>query len=116
MIGLVVFVLNYIINLIELECIIKIMIKRCKLIHIVLRKPRQELKINLDTGLGILFVTTTNPPYTFIQSNNKLLIVITRLELTGTSPGIWNLDFGLRTLDILSGLRMTQGYKLDYSL
>ena len=26
------------------------------MIYIVSRKPRQELKINLDTGLGILFV------------------------------------------------------------
>lgn len=52
-----VFVLN--INLKEIECIIKIVIKRCKLNHIVLRQPRQELKINLDTGLGILFVLPT---------------------------------------------------------
>ena len=33
-----------------------------------------------------------------------------------TSPGIWNLDFGLWTLDFFYGLRMTQGYQLDHSL
>ena len=40
--------------------------------------------------------------------------VITRLESTGTSPGIWTLDFGLWTLDFFYELRMTQGYQLDH--
>ena len=40
----------------------------------------------------------------------------TRLESTGTSPGIWNLDFDLWTLDFFYELRMTQGYQLDHSL
>ena len=40
----------------------------------------------------------------------------TRLESTGTSPGIWNLDFELWTLDFFYELRMTQGYQLDHSL
>ena len=41
---------------------------------------------------------------------------MTRLESTGTSPGIWTLDFGLWTLDFFYGLRMNQGYQLDHSL
>ena len=41
---------------------------------------------------------------------------LTRLESTGTSPGIWNLDFELWTLDFFYELRMTQGYQLDHSL
>ena len=40
----------------------------------------------------------------------------TRLESTWTSPGIWNLDFNLWTLDFFYELRMTQGYQLDHSL
>ena len=39
----------------------------------------------------------------------------TRLESTGTSPGIWNLDFVLWTVDFFHGLRMTQDYQLDIS-
>ena len=42
--------------------------------------------------------------------------VKTRLELTGTSPGILNLHFVLLSLDFFYGLRMTQGYQLDHSL
>ena len=41
------------------------------------------------------------------------LEVKTRLELTGTSPGIWNLDFVLWTLDFFYGLRRTQVSQLD---
>ena len=41
---------------------------------------------------------------------------LTRLESTGTSPGICNLDFGLWILDFFYGLRMTQGYQLDHSI
>ena len=40
----------------------------------------------------------------------------TRLESTGTSPGIWNMHSGLWTLDFFYGMRMTQGYQLDHSL
>ena len=39
-------------------------------------------------------------------------VKITRLESTGTSPGIWNLELGFWTLDFFYGLRMTQGYQL----
>ena len=44
------------------------------------------------------------------------LYIWTRLESTGTSPGIWNLVLGLWTLDFFYGLWMTQGYQLDQSL
>ena len=40
----------------------------------------------------------------------------TRLESTGTSSGIRNLDFGLWTLDFFYGLRMTQSYQLNHPL
>ena len=47
----------------------------------------------------------------FIQAKVK-----TRLESTGASPGISNLDFDLWTLDFFYGLRMTQDYQLNLSL
>ena len=39
-----------------------------------------------------------------------------RLESTGTSPEIRNLNVGFWTLDFFYGLWMTQGYQLDHSL
>mgnify|MGYP007048719944 CR=1 FL=1 len=50
------------------------------------------------------------------HSTEGQFVLITRLESTGTSPGIWNLDFGLWTLDFFYGLRMTQDYQQDLFL
>ena len=80
-----------------------------------------------DAGRGIILIIQFGSNYQApvqVHSNSFLFLYLyiyisnrislgkyddrTRLESTGTSPGIWNLDCNLWTLDFFYELRMTQ--------
>ena len=54
---------------------------------------------SLATLLGVLLLESVGPRF------SKPITIETELELTGTSPGVFNLDFGLWFSDFY-GLRM----------
>ena len=65
--------------------------------------------------LSFVYLGLLNMIFRRILEDNHIINDETRLESTGTSPGIWNLEFGLWTLDFFDWLRMTPGYQPDHS-